>query len=431
MADVATDALRLFLDDAPARIARVAAPEVHARVDAAFKPAAASIGRQAAGNWSVKAVPGDGFELSGGLREFSIGEDFARQCMFVESVVLNSTVPDLRDAIARLTEPRAAILSAFFHYFAVHELLHVEQGLGSQQYKDSDYYMPIVMEADHVADVAGLAITLAARVPELSPLAPREQALLLIAVHIASMHSFGDGYSLDAYAFSRLLVWYLHFARFTKSSEALDLSSITMLRPWIVTFPRLVGREDHIIDARGLDTRIETPYAANSDVALAYHHEDGIFRIHRAVLTDSARIGRLCHAILTARFDTVRHELEEVLVNNPALVPARGARASSVEWAAGTVIERLQAIRDAMPADPRRAMRAGELAFEAYLQLVRSVRLFASPSPDIEQLVADARSVLQQLLDALVDPAAIDPGWARLRVQALSLVDQIAVEHSA
>lgn len=127
----------------------------------------------------------------------------------------------------------------------------------------------------------------------------------------------------------------------------------------------------------------------------------------------------------------MRHELEEVLVNNPALVPARGARASSVEWAAGTVIEQLQAIRDAMPADPQGAMRAGERAFEAYLRMVRSVRLFASPSPDIEQLVTVARSILQQLLEALADPAAIDPGWTRLRMQALSLVDQIVVVHSA
>lgn len=338
------DYLGQFLRDAERRIAGFALPGLIGAVAPDFRPAAASIARQAADGWTATVEDGRGFQMLGSMREFRLGRDFGGQCGRVATMLMSSRNPVLRGVIRRLGPAGAeAIMSAFFHYFVAHEFLHVEQRLGSDHYVDSDAYMPIVAEADHVADVAGLAVISAANVGELDGLDAYERLVLLVAIHIAAMHSFGEpGSELDGYAFSRLLVWYLHFARITKGGIAPDLASPPWLRPWIVTLPRLVGRADLQVSRKTLERRAAEPYSAGSDLVLAYHHEDGLFRIHRTAFTDEARTLRLACAIVEARFDDVRVELEELLVGNPALVPVPMRVSPGVEWASGTLIEAVE-----------------------------------------------------------------------------------------
>lgn len=370
----------------------------------------------------------EGFSIQSAMREFRVARGFDLQCRRVLEMVTGARNPDLRLALERISGPEArpaAIMSAFFHYFASHEFLHVEQGLGSDQYKDSDSYMPIVMEADHAADVAGLVITSAAGIPELLVLSPRDRVLILVAIHIASMHSFDpcDGTGLDGYAFSRLLVWYLHFARFTKAPDCPDFTSPTFSRAWTVTLPRLIGRADQRITLALLARRGRKPHAANSDVVLAYQHEDGIYRIHRAALTDRERVLRLAQAIVKARFDDVRVELEELLVNNPALIP-EARRSPDVEWAAGAVIDQLEQIGVESRSDgdaPHQRLPSVRAAYDRLRSVARSA---AKVTPEFKSLLDRG----DELLDELERSDGADASrLSRLRRLTLSVVDQIVL----
>lgn len=433
MADAAGDALELFLKDGPERIERIASTGLVSAVPAVFRAEAASVARQASGGWTV--VIDDtlqSFELSSAMREFRLpGQRFAQQCADILALVTHSRIPELRTSLALLDDPRAAVMSAFFHYFVIHEMLHVEQGLGSNQYKDSDLYMPIVMEADHVADVAGLAIATNAGIPELAGLDARAQTLLLIAVHIAAMYGFNEPGAMDVYPFSRLLVWYVHLARFCKAPMAADLTSITMLRPWIIALPKLIGRADMMISEKGLDDRAADPYPTSVDVVVAYHQEDGRYRIHRAVQTDAERIRRLCSSILHCRFDAVREDLEELLINNPALVPVPGSRAPDVEWAGGGVLDRLDALRTAMMQSPEQAREVASKVVDDFNRLVSAVRSSGKASPAVNSLISEGREIIEMLEERLAGQAGEGGSPARLRRQALSIVEQIVQDYSA
>ena len=426
-------ALVAFLADAAARIAALADPRIEQTVPPYFRAVAASVARQASGGWTIRIVPGHGFSVLCALREFKVGSDFEVQCSQVANMLLKSANPELRAVIAKLAEPKAAILSAFFHYFMTHEFVHVEQGLGSDQYKDSDLYMPVVMEADHVADVAGLAIATHAIIPELSDLDERAKILLLIAIHIASMHSFSDASELEAYAFNRLLIWYLHFARFSKAQVTPNLSSATMTRQWTVTLPRLLGRTEHTITVDIVATRAAAPYPASSDVVLAFHQEDGLYRIYRAALTDPQRITRLCKAILQSDFDGVRIELEELLVNNPALIPTAAGATPGVEWAAGSVIDSIEMLDRTASSPPAVKRAAIERMLDNYSSFARAVRAVGTPSPAIQTLLAQARETVEALAMVSEQDEAREGNLSppSLRRRALSIVDQIVIEQSA
>ncbi len=421
------EALGLFLHDAPARIARLSAPSLEQRLPRRYRPAAGSIARQAAGGWDVDVTDEPGFAVRSAMRRFRMGSGFGEQCRRVLDMITASRTPDLRAALDRIggaEAQRAAVMAAFFHYFVSHEFLHIEQGLGSDQYKDSDSYMAIVMEADHVADVAGLVVTAEADIPEIAMLDMRDRVLLLVGIHVASMHSFDprDGSGLDEYAFSRLLVWYLHFARFTKATGAPDFSSPTFARAWIVTLPRLVGHAERRITLAAIDRRHRKPYPAASDVVLAYHHEDGLYRIHRAALTDAERTRRLVVGIVNAAFDDVRVELEELLINNPALVPT-SRRSSDVEWAAGVVIDELERLNIVAAADDGAPPALGPVR-EAYDRLRSTARTAAKTRPELVDLLDGGDRLLDEL--ELVS-ASGDPSLPRIRRRILSLVDQMVL----
>jgi hypothetical protein len=213
-------------------------------------------------------------------------------------------------------------MSGFFYYFFTHELIHIEQGLGSDQYVDSDFYLPIVMEADYEADISGLVVAAHAAIAEFASLDLRQRTLLLIAIHIASMHGFtrsAAGGRISSEAFSRIALWYLHYSRFAKARAQPRFTDQSHYRSWIIMFPRLIGRTDHEVSIAALNRRHETPYAAGSDIIVAYHGANRLYHIHRAAMTDSDRTLRLCSAIIHESFDSVREEFEELLISNPTL----------------------------------------------------------------------------------------------------------------
>jgi hypothetical protein len=423
--------LARFLEDAGPRISGLSRPALVADVAPEFRPAAASIARQAEGRWTAAVEEGAGFRMLGSMREFRLGRDFGDQCGRVIAMLAESRNPVLRAIVGRLSaSAEAAMMSAFFHYFVAHEFLHVEQRLGSDHYVDSDAYMPIVAEADHVADVAGLAVVLAAPVEELAGLAPYERLVLLVAIHISAMHSFGPpGAGLDGYAFSRLLVWYLHFARVTKGGIMPDLASPPWLRPWIVTLPRLVGRADLLVSRQDLERRADQPYPAGSDLVLAYHHEDGLFRIHRTAFTDEARTLRLACAIIDARFDDVRLELEELLVGNPALVPAPSRSAPGVEWAAGSLMEAMEKVGAAARAGTDVETASIEAVRDAVDALRAALRMSGSRNQAVASLAAGMEAEAESFLVSVSRRSAErDPQVVRMQQRRLlSLVEQLVL----
>lgn len=420
-----------FVRDGSARIAILAAPELARAVPPVHRPVAESVARQAGSAWSLELSDDDGFVLSTALRVFKIGRSFRRQCGIVADMLTRTANPELREIFGRLgPQTLPAVMSAFFHYFVAHEFIHIEQGLGSDQYRDSDYYMSVVMEADHVADVAGLTIATNASIPELEPLSERERVLLLVAIHIASMHSFANGERLDSHTFRRLLIWYLHFARFSKAAEAPELDSITFVRPWTVALPRLVGEADTEITSTVLAARAADPHPASSDMVIAYHHEDGLYRIHRAALTDANRVHRLAAAIVDAEFDRVRIEFEELLVNNPALVPTRGRRRPSVEWSAGAVLEGLERLKRETAGGEIGSIQATvEDIADDYARLASAVALSGRTTPQLAALLSVGEQTLEQL--AVTLQGAIEGQLSQLvssaRRRMISTVDQIAI----
>lgn len=440
--------LQEFVHDGAARIARLAGDAIAGAVPPSYRSAAASVARQAHGDWTVRLVLGDGFATDLVMRTMRIGEGFEAQCSRVVDTVTSSANPELARIVAVLGGGRAArraIMSAFFHYFAAHEFVHVEQGLGSDQYRDSDFYMPVVMEADHVADVAGLVIAVAAGIPELAPLTSYQTLVTLMAIHIAAMHGFapsrradprprgmfgrwfGTSPGLDAHTFSRLLVWYLHFARVTKAGASPVLDSPEFTRSWIVMLPRLVA-SDRLVTLESVAERGRRPYRAGSDIVVAYHGEDGLYRIHRAAFTDVERTHRLCVAVLQEDFDGVRAELEELLVYNPALVPADRPRNLDVEWITAGLIETLD--------QARAGVTVGKVAnvSAALPSIMRdfgrlSMLLQADAVRDwgLHELIEEGRRTLDELRrEAGAGPADAARVSAWL-LRFMSIVDQVAV----
>lgn len=441
-------ALGDFIRDGSARIARLAVPTIKDGVPAAFRSTAASVARQASGRWNVVKTPGTAFATDVSMRTLRVGEGFASQCKRVMEVITGSINPELIAILRSLGDivvAKKAVMAAFFHYFVAHEFVHIEQGLGSDQYRDSDFYMPIVMEADYVADVAGLVIALEAGIPELATLDRYQSAVLLMSIHIAAMHgfvpsrradprprswlaaTFQRSTALDSETFSRLLVWYLHFARVTKAGICPTFESPAFIRSWIVMLPRLVA-SDRAITLESVEARRRKPYEAGSDVVLAYHGEDGLYRIHRAGFTDVDRTQRLAVAILQEEFDAVRAELEELLVFNPALIPTETRRNVDVEWLTAGLIERLDAGREAISRNDLASVSASTREIRRdFDRLKVSLRDRAERDPMLDDLFERGENIFVEITSRLAEPTLDGPVVSGLLLRLVSLVDQIAV----
>lgn len=396
------------IDDVVANCARrmsaLADSGIALAIDEEFRAAAVSVARQAAGAWTGEATDGAGFRLRTHDRTAVFAKSFGRQFLAVVDGLRASRIPELRAIIEKIggSEDDAPITGAFFTLFAAHELLHVEQGLGSDQYTDTDHYAAAVMQADYVADISGLAICLEARIDELAALSGHEKALLLVAIHLLSMHSFvEDRETMDADTFHRLSIWYLHLARIHKATECPDLAAPSFARPWVVMFPRLVGGADREVTGGLLDERAHSPIAAKSDVVLAYHRDDRLFRLHRVLLTAEDRAVRLCRAILGARIDDVRAELEEILVEHPALVPGGNAASHDLEWHVAATMVALEALREAASSrDPEALEVALDIAHSAAARLPGAVAR-GSVSVDRKDQLAAITDGLERIEQAL------------------------------
>jgi hypothetical protein len=319
-------ALRAFLDNLGDRLATLADPSLHQRLPRLYRSAGQIVSSYANGGWkSDLKRSAKGFKVNTARHTVEFNKpDFGQLCAYVCNYLKSLRDTEIVAILGLIGPPELqmrAVMSAFFHYFIAHELLHIEQGLGSDQYADSDLYLPVVMEADYEADICGLVIAAHASIPELDILDLRQRTLLLIAIHIASMHYFTPAvdHELPVEPYSRLVLWYLHYARFAKSRLQPRFADPSHYRSWIVLFPRLIGRSDQVVTASGLSQRHLEPYPAACDIVVAYHGANGLYRIHRAAMTDSDRTLRLCAAVIDGSFDNVREEFEELLISNPTL----------------------------------------------------------------------------------------------------------------
>ena len=397
---------------APAAMEILAGEEIAKSVPDAYAAAADSIARQAAGGWTAEELQGEGFRVRTYDRTIALSQGFGAQAQSIIEGLRGSRIPDLIAIVAKLGDDD--ILDAFLAFFAAHELLHVEQGLGSDQFEDSDHYMPAVMEADYVTDISGLVVCLHAPIPGLSALAPRERALLLIAIHLFSMHSFVPaGGGVSTYTFTRLSIWYLHFARIHKAQALPDLARPGFARSWVVMFPKLVSDRDETVTAELLSERERAPRAAAPDIVMAFHRDDGLYRLRRAVLTDRARAGRLCAAIVDARFDDVRAELEEPLVDNPWL-SADGEDRAGAELASWTS-DAFAALQNAGDAVRLKDSAAFEAALDGLRIAIARLPSALSRSGRGSRRAMEDLAKIDAALDEMDGRERDGEGWVKLR----------------
>ncbi len=375
----------------------------------------------------MRATKDQGFRVRTYDKTIAFNKSFERQLRCVIDGLRGSSVPELITTLSKLPSGDGPLIGAFFTFFAAHELLHVEQGLGSDQYKDADFYMPAVMEADYVTDISGLAVCLAADIPHLASLSRREKALLLIAIHLFSMHSFvGANEAVTGHTFNRLVIWYLHFARVQSVDGDPDFSRPSFARSWVVMFPKLVSDRDGEVTSFLLEERSDAPLAATSDIVLAYHRDNGLFRLHRAVLTDAGRSRRICEAVIEARFDDVRADLEELLIDNPSLTDSTSRGGGEL----GQILSDLQSALGGL----RQAV-AGQDA-DKFENIFDDVRISAARLPgavsravDHPDEAAPALAEIRDCLEGIEDALGATTQWGAVRKQIRRLylpIDTIA-----
>ena len=135
-------------------------------------------------------------------------------------------------------------------------------------------------------------------------------------------------------------------------------------------------------------------------------------------------------AIVNADFDGVRRELEELLVNNPALVPTRGRRRPGIEWAAGAVLDGLERLkREAAGGDADAVRTRVEDIADDYARLMGAVAVSGRATAEIASLMAAGEEALAQLTEEVrnAEGRQLIPAVAPSRRRVISAVDQIAI----
>ncbi|MDB5691659.1 MAG: hypothetical protein JWO81_722, partial [Alphaproteobacteria bacterium] len=287
----------------------------------AMSAASKVIHQQASRQWSVRLdVEVSVFRFSTAQTTLYLRRDkFGEVLQGIFFAILQEEDTQFKEILHKLAleDWRPLIMDIFLALFVGHEFFHVEQQLGSDQYRDSDSYMSVVSTLDYQADLASLWYLLH-RVSPFVPLGPKEYFYLLLTVHIATIHGFRESEDIfERETFDRLLVWYFQLARVIRSERGPDITHPSVQNMPVISIPalkqfplRLSNFED---DWRNGPTE-------RQDLVVAICDGFGIQRALRMASTDKYRVKKLCHGILSAKTGEVRDQLEELfLVYSPTL----------------------------------------------------------------------------------------------------------------
>jgi hypothetical protein len=133
--------------------------------------------------------------------------------------------------------------------------------------------------------------------------------------------------------------------------------------------------------------------------------------------------------VIDARFDDVRLELEELLVGNPALVPAPSRSAPGVEWAAGSLMEAMEKVGAAARAGTDVETASIEAVRDAVDALRAALRMSGSRNQAVASLAAGMEAEAESFLVSVSRRSAErDPQVVRMQQRRLlSLVEQLVL----
>ncbi len=259
----------------------------------------------------------DVFRVAGAQRELRLNPAAIERIL--ASVIgqfaqADRALEDVRQSFADPEALTAAIVECFLALFLTHELFHIDQRLGSDQYRDSDDYLRAVGILDYQADVVSLwMVGEVMHLPD--NLQIRDRLLFLLAIHIFAMVAFADAVgqnNLDRSSFDRLLVWLFHAARVARSEE-----QPTMLHPSIqvaptVSLPKLESRLGDHITIESFDGLSNREADITQDLVVTLADGRGIQRVYRLSSTDPDRGVSLARAVFEGNFGAAREHFEEL-----------------------------------------------------------------------------------------------------------------------
>lgn len=217
-------------------------------------------------------------------------------------------------------------LEAYLAAFLAHEFLHIEQHLGSDQYKDSDEYTTVVAAVDYQADIGAIQHVTAAYDEASGPLTRTEFLVLLLAAHIYSMHGFTPGdpnAALPGDVFERLLIWNFQFARVAGSDHPVYAAHLSLEAMPVINLPRTGRLFGEPVPPDFGDRLSNSAAGARQDIVVSVPDGRGILTIKRLVSTDGARVSNLVSAVVRGDLALAREQLGEFFATHAVLLDLR------------------------------------------------------------------------------------------------------------
>jgi hypothetical protein len=301
------------------------------KADVRFRELSRVIAQLAARDWTL-VVHNDAqsFDVSRTQDTVSFSRTaFGAVCKtIVDSIASSTDVAIVR--IWRKLEERgdaaSFLLQAYLATFLGHEFLHLEQHLGSDQYKDSDDYSTVVAAVDYQADIGAIQHVTAAYDEASGPLTRTEFLVLLLAAHICSMHGFTPGDHNAAFpgdVFERLLVWNFQFARAAGSDHPVHAGHLSLEVMPVINLPRMGRVSGDPVPPDFGDRLSNSAASARQDIVVSVPDARGILTIKRLVSTDGARVGNLVSAVVSGDLAIAREQLGEFFATHAVLLDLR------------------------------------------------------------------------------------------------------------
>lgn len=261
-----------------------------------------------------------------------------QECLIVGAVPFGRVLADILSQLETTRDPRVReiflalgdretrrniALDLFMALFLSHELFHIDQQLGSDQYRDSDGYMSVVASVDYQADLAAIAYVSRAGIAN-ERIGTRELLVLLMAIHIFAIYAFLEKGTLSYADFDRLLTWHFQFARAVRSEGAPDILHPGLQYRPTIEIPGLRELDQGPLTLGDFTRSRNANSVTRQDLVVAASDGNGLLRVWRMTFTDEARLARLTQAVFDRDLASVRGELEEFfLVHSAAMDFAR------------------------------------------------------------------------------------------------------------
>ena len=308
----------------PAVLSALAAAAASRRAGA-IAAAHAIIRRHAGRAWTVAIESGsDEFSIRTAGTRVLLGENVFGGMLASVVAEIDATDDGVVAGIyAKLGDPdqrRQRATDLVMSMFLAHEFFHIEQQLGSDQYRDSDAYGDAVAAVDFQADVAAISYVAGLR-PHADLVSPHELLTLLTTLHIFTMNAFASSMSRDA--FDRLLVWHFQAARIARATSAPDMLHPALQQRPTISLPQFRAVTGDVLTEASFTVRRNDEGGTKLDLIVAAADGSGIVRLFRLAATDDGRVRRLAVAIVGRRLSEVRQELEEFFLSHASAMEFR------------------------------------------------------------------------------------------------------------